>query len=437
MTSLFAPAEPLAARLRPQALEEFVGQRHLLDPGKALGDQIRRGTLGSAVFWGPPGSGKTSLARLVARHTDREFVAFSAVTEGVPRVREIIREAEQRRALGRGTILFCDEIHRFNRAQQDAFLPHVERGTVTLIGATTENPSFELNGALLSRCQVFVLRPLAADDLLALLRRALADRDRGLGTLELRVEDDALVRLSAEADGDARRALNALEVAAELAGPGGAVTDQVARDALARRVPVYDKTGEHHFNLLSAYHKSLRGSDPQAALYWMARMLEGGEDPMTLFRRAIAMAAEDIGLADPGALRLAMAARDAYHMLGAPEGYLPLAELTIYLATAPKSNAVKTALDAALGAARDTPAAEVPAHLRNAPTALLKELGYGAAYVYPHDEPAGYAAQDHLPPELAAAEFYRPGDRGFERTIAERLAWWRRIRDGAAGEAPE
>jgi putative ATPase len=417
--TLFDLPAPLAARMRPRSLEEFVGQQHLLGEGRALGDTIRAGTVGSVILWGPPGSGKTSLAYLIARYTQREFVSFSAVTEGVQRVREVIREAEGRRQLGRGTILFCDEIHRFNRAQQDAFLPHVERGTVTLIGATTENPSFELNGALLSRCQVVVLERLSAADLAALVHATLVDPDRGLGSLGLILEDAAVARLAEAVDGDARRVLTALDVAAGLVGRGGRITSALAAEALALRVPLYDKAGEERYNLLSAYHKSLRGSDPQASLYWMARMLEGGEDPMTIFRRAIAMAAEDIGLADPRALQLAVAARDAFHMLGPPEGYLPLAEMTVYLATAPKSNAVVVALGAALEAARQSPAAAVPLHLRNAPTGLMKGLGYGAGYRYPHDEPGGFADQSYLPSEVAGAVFYRPGDRGMQPRIAE------------------
>jgi putative ATPase len=415
--------------MRPRSLDEFVGQEHLLAPGRALGDAIRKGTLGSAIFWGPPGSGKTSLARLIARHTDKHFVPFSAVTEGVARVREIIQEARQRRELGRGTILFCDEIHRFNRAQQDAFLPHVEAGTVTLIGATTENPSFELTGALLSRTQVFVLERLGPEHLASLVRTALEDRDRGLGAMELTADPEAVAALAEASDGDARRALTVLEAAAGLAGQGGHLSVAVLREALAMRIPTYDKSGEEHFNLLSAYHKSLRGSDPQGALYWMARMVEGGEDPMTIFRRAIAMAAEDIGLADPQALPLAVAAREAWHQLGAPEGYLPLAEMTIYLATAPKSNSVVKALSAAREAARDHPALPVPLHLRNAPTSLMKTLGYGEAYQYPHDLPGGFSTQDYLPEALREARFYQPGDRGFERKVAERLAWWQARRE--------
>ena len=436
--SLFAaaaPPPPLAARMRPRSLEEFAGQVHLLAPGMPLRESIEKGTVSSMVFWGPPGTGKTTLARLIARYTDREFVPFSAVTEGVPRVREIVREAEDRLETGRGTILFADEIHRFNKAQQDAFLPHVESGTITLIGATTENPSFEIIGALLSRVRVFVLRPLSPADIDGVIRRALGDTERGLGTLGLTMDDEAVELLALEADGDARRALTVLEAAADHVGVGGRITAIAAKEAAQLRFSHYDKGGEETYNILSAFHKSLRGSDPQAALYWMARMLEGGQDPMVIFRRAIAMAAEDIGLADPEALKLAVAARDAYHMLGAPEGYLPMAQMVIYLATAPKSNSSYRALSAAMEAAREHPAAQVPLHIRNAPTKLMKELGYHEGYQYAHAVPEAYIPQEYLPEALAGAAFYEPGPFGFEKEIAKRLAWWEELRARSQADA--
>jgi len=422
-------SRPLAARMRPATLDEFVGQEHLLGPGKPLRDAIERGVPGSMIFWGPPGSGKTTLAHLIASSTERVFVPFSAVTEGVPRIREIIGEARDRlESGGPETILFIDEIHRLNKAQQDSLLPPAEDGTVTLIGATTENPSFEVIGALLSRTRVFVLQPLTPDHIEQLIHRALTDSERGLGQSRLTVEDAAVGLIAAEADGDARRALTVLEAAAAHVGSGGHITGEVAREAMQKRFARYDKAGEEHFNLLSAYHKSLRGSDPQGALYWMARMIEGGEDPMILFRRAIAMAAEDIGLADPNALMMAVAARDAFHMLGPPEGYLPLAEMTIYLATAPKSNSAKVALGAALDAARSTPAAPVPLHIRNAPTPLMKELGYNRGYQYAHNSPEAYIPQDYLPDQLRDALFYVPGTFGFEPTLAERMERWAQLK---------
>jgi putative ATPase len=427
--SLFAPPEPLAARLRPRTLEEFAGQEAILAPGKPLGDAIRRGDVGSAIFWGPPGSGKTTLANLIARYTEREFVGFSAVTEGIQRVREIIREAEARRdGLGRGTILFCDEIHRFNRAQQDAFLPHVESGVVTLIGATTENPSFEINGALLSRCRVFVLEPLRVTDIRSVLDRALADGERGLGTMNLIAREGALDFLAEQADGDARRALTVLEAAAQQVGAGGELTRDLLANVLARRLPAYDKSGEGHYNLISALHKAVRGSDPQGALYWLARMIEGGEDPLYITRRVVRMAAEDIGLADPQALAIALAAKDTYHFLGSPEGELAIAQAVVYLATAPKSNRVYAAWGEALEAARESPAAPVPLHIRNAPTGLMKQLGYGKGYQYAHDFEEAYVPQEYLPDEMAGRTFYQPGEMGFEKKIAERLAYWAKLR---------
>src|SRR6267142_2189971 len=421
-------AQPLAARMRPRTLDEFLGQEHLLAPGKALREAIEKGSVSSMVFWGPPGSGKTTLGRLIAQYTDRDFVPFSAVTEGIPRVREVVVEAEQRLQMGRQTILFVDEIHRFNKAQQDAFLPHVEAGTITLVGATTENPSFELINALLSRMRVFVLNPLTQGDIGAIVDRALLDEERGLGRLSLKMDDDAREVITREADGDARRGLTVLEAAADHVGSGGRITIQVAREAMQKRFAHHDKSGEVHFNMLSAYHKSLRGSDPQGALYWMARMIEGGEDPMTIFRRSIAMAAEDIGLADPQALQLAVAARDAFHMLGPPEGYLPLAEMVIYLATAPKSNASMRGLSAALEAARESPAAQVPMHIRNAPTPLMKDLGYGSGYQYAHSVPEAYIPQEYLPERLRDSTFYEAGGFGCEKDIARRLAWWSELK---------
>ena len=432
-------AQPLASRMRPRTIDEFVGQEHVLARGKPLRESIEKGTTGSIVLWGPPGTGKTTLGQLIAVYTDREFVPFSSVTEGVPRIREIVAEARERLQTGRGTILFADEIHRLNKAQQDAFLPHVEAGTITLVGATTENPSFEINGALLSRVRVFVLRQLTAADVRVLLDRALASTDRGLGDLHLRADDDALDLIAVEADGDARRALTVLEAAAEHAGAGGQIDRTVAREALQLRFARFDKGGEETYNFLSAFHKSLRGSDPQGALYWMARWIEGGGDPMTLFRRALAMAAEDVGLADPQALQIAVAAREAFHVLGPPEGYLPLAQMVVYLATAPKSNSAKVALGEAIQAAQETPAEGVPLHIRNAPTSLMKELGYHAGYQYAHDVPEAYIPQEYLPERLRGRSFYRPGPFGFEKEIAKRLAWWdelkRRTEDERKGDS--
>ncbi len=428
-------ARPLAARMRPRTVSEIRGQDHLLGADRALGRMLEGGELASCILWGPPGSGKTTLARLLAHRADAAFVAFSAVTEGVARVREIIAEARTRLEVsGRQTILFCDEIHRFNRAQQDAFLPHVEDGTVILVGATTENPSFEVNRPLLSRAPVFVLKPLEEEELVEILADALADAERGLGDRGVDAEEEALTVLARGADGDARRALGALEVAVGLAGPGSTLTEALVREALQHRFAIYDKSGEEHFNLISALHKSVRGSDPDAALYWLARMVEGGEDPLYLCRRLIRMAMEDIGLADPGALEAAVAAWQAYHFMGSPEGELALAQATVHLATAPKSNRVYRGWSAARAAARETGSAQVPLHLRNAPTEPMKEWGYGKGYRYDHDEEAGVSDQAFLPESLEGVRFYEPSSFGFEKDIGRRLDWWARKR--ASGSRP-
>ena len=428
-----AGAAPLAHRLRPESFDDFVGHERLLGPGKPLRDAIESGAISSMVLWGPPGCGKTTLARLLAHYTDKAFVTFSAVTEGVPRVREIIREAEQRRrAENRGTLLFCDEIHRFNRAQQDAFLPSVEAGVITLIGATTENPSFELNSALLSRLRVFVLEPLSPAAIGAIIARAIRQLDTETGALP-NLAPDALDLLVRHADGDARRALNATEAVLGHFLRAAARTTPVAAAEVAavleRRLAQYDKVGEQHYNLMSALHKSVRGSDANAALYWFARMVEGGEDLLYIARRVVRMAIEDIGLADPRGLSISLAAKDAYHFLGSPEGELAIAEAIVYLATAPKSNTVYSAWSAAQQAARDHPAEAVPLHIRNAPTRLMQDIGYGQGYRYDHAEGGHAAGQEYLPDALRGARWYEPGEAGYEKTIAERLAWWQKRKE--------
>ncbi|MDQ8165296.1 MAG: replication-associated recombination protein A [Gemmatimonadota bacterium] len=437
--SVFEPLAgraPLAARMRPRTLAEVAGQQHLLAPGRALRESIESGDTGSILFWGPPGTGKTTIARLIAQHVKGEFVPFSAVTEGIPRLREIVSAAESRMVLGTRTILFMDEIHRFNRAQQDALLPHVESGALTLVGATTENPSFEINGALLSRMRVYVLESLSADDIVGLLQRAAADTERGLGGIDLTA--DALNAIATESDGDARRALTILEAAANLAA-GKAVTPEVVKEAAQLRFARYDKSGEEHFNLISAYHKALRGSDADGSLYWLARILQGGEDPLYVLRRMVRFATEDVGLADPRALEVTIAARDAYQQLGSPEGELAIAEACVYLATAPKSNRVYEAWKRASAAAAATPAAPVPKHIRNAPTALMKELDYGKGYEYAHNVPEAYIPQEYLPDEVrneGVAAFYEPSAFGFEKDIAKRMAWWAELRARSERASP-
>jgi putative ATPase len=425
-------AAPLAERMRPRSLDEFVGQAHLLGEGRLLRTAIEKGDFHSMILWGPPGTGKTTLASLMADRARAHFVSFSAVLSGVKEIRAVIGEAEERQRLhGARTVLFVDEIHRFNKAQQDAFLPHVERGTIILIGATTENPSFEVISALLSRSRVYVLQRLTEAEVIAILRRALADPERGLGALHVEADDAALAAVAGLADGDARTALNILEVAT-LAAPtagGRVLTAALIHEAAQRKALLYDKAGEEHYNLISALHKSVRDSDPDAALYWLVRMLEAGEDPLFVARRLVRAAAEDVGLADPQALGVALAAKGAYEFLGTPEGELALAEACVYLACAPKSNAIYTAYDAARADVHARPAEPVPLHLRNAPTGLMRELGYGQGYRYAHDAPDAQVEQEHLPDALRGRTYYHPVTRGFEAEIRERLTRRRPRRD--------
>src|SRR6184192_806254 len=413
--------------MRPRTLDEIVGQEHLLGPGRVLRTALERGELHSMILWGPPGSGKTTLASLMAHVMGARFVPFSAVLAGVKEIRQVVAEAEAERARGgRRTILFVDEIHRFNRGQQDAFLPHVEKGTLILIGATTENPSFEVNAALLSRCRVYVLRPLSEADIVRILERALHDVPRGLGARKVSADPDALPLIARLSDGDARGALNILELAVQL--QGGRITAEGIREAVQKKALLYDKSGEEHYNLISALHKSLRDSDPDGALYWLGRMLDSGEDPLYVARRLVRFASEDVGNADPQALILTLAAKDAYDFLGSPEGELALAQATLYLAMAPKSNAAYVAYNEARADVEAAPAEPVPLHIRNAPTGLMKELGYGEGYQYAHDAPDARVDQEHLPESLRGRRYYRPTDRGLEAEVAQRLEDWRRWR---------
>ena len=425
---------PLAERVRPESLEDVVGQEELLREGGLLRVALERGELPSIVFWGPPGTGKTTLARILAREAGLPFVPFSAVAGGVKEVREIVAEAERRRQRGgKPTLLFVDEIHRFNKAQQDAFLPHVESGTIVLIGATTENPSFELNAALLSRVQVAVLKPLSVEQLAGVLSRALSDEERGLGEKKLTATQEAMRRIARQSHGDVRQALNLLETAATLAqaSKGNEINEEVVSRALESRPLRYDKAGEEHYNIASAFIKSMRGSDPDAALYWMARMLEAGEDPKFIARRMVIFASEDVGNADPQALTLAISVARAVEFVGLPEARINLGQGASYLACAPKSNASYAALEAARAEVRQSGPLDVPSHIRNAPTGLMKELGYGKGYEYAHNYDDAASGQTHLPEELLGTEFYKPTEHGAEKEIAARLEALRKKRRGA------
>jgi putative ATPase len=421
---------PLAERMRPRNLDEYVGQQHLLGPGKPLRVQIERDDTASMIFWGQPGVGKTTLAKIIAETTRASFIQFSAVLSGIKEIKQVMADAEKAAQFGSRTILFIDEIHRFNKAQQDAFLPYVEHGTIRLIGATTENPSFEIISALLSRCRVYTLRALTEEEIVTLLTRALNDKERGLGSMKIAAEDAALHLLASYSSGDARNALNALEISAKLAEAGSSktITPEIATEALQQRTLLYDKQGEEHYNLISALHKSVRNSDVDASLYWLGRMLQAGEDPMYVARRVVRMAVEDVGLAAPEALNLTLSARDAIHFLGSPEGDLALAQAVAYLALAPKSNALYTGYNEVLADIENTRAEPVPLHLRNAPTGLMKSLDYGKGYQYAHDEEGKVADMECLPESLKDRRYYHPSGEGREKLFAQRIEEIRRIR---------
>jgi len=447
--SLFAPlpsgpqsvdmTRPLADRMRPRTLDEFVGQEHLLAHGKPLRLQIERDDPGSIIFWGPPGVGKTTLAHIIARMTRAEFIEFSAVLAGIKEIKQVMADAEKARQFGTRTIVFIDEIHRFNKAQQDAFLPYVEKGSIRLIGATTENPSFEIISALLSRSRVYVLNSLSEEQIVDLLRRALEDSERGLGKLNVTASNEALARIAAYSSGDARSAYNVLEVASTLAqeSPAREITDAMVQDAVQKRILLYDKSGEEHYNLISALHKSVRNSDPDASLYWLGRMLEAGEDPLYIARRVVRMSVEDIGLADPNALSLCMAARDAVDFIGMPEGNLALAQAVVYLALAPKSNALYTAYGSVQHDVEETAQEAVPLHLRNAPTSLMKQLGYSSGYQYAHDVESKVADMQCLPDKLKNRRYYHPTTEGVEKRIRDRMEEIRKRRERAKGDSED
>ncbi len=419
---------PLAERMRPRNLDDYIGQEHILGPGKPLRAQIERDDMNSMILWGPPGVGKTTLAKLIAHLTRADFVPFSAVLSGIKEIKAVMADAEKNRRAGRRTVVFIDEIHRFNKAQQDAFLPYVERGDITLIGATTENPSFEVIAALLSRCRVYALHALSVVEIIMLLERALRDEEHGLGQLRIEVSPDLLEQIAIYSNGDARSAYNILELAVS-ASPPGTITSQAVEDALQRKVLLYDKGGEEHYNVISALHKSVRSSDPDAALYWLARMLEAGEDRMYLARRLVRMAVEDIGLADPRAVEQAIACMETVHFLGIPEGDQALAQVAIYLAVAPKSDAAYRALNAARSLVQNSTAEPVPLHLRNAPTRSMKDWGYGVGYRHAHNEQDALTTMPCLPESLAGTRFYEPTDRGVEKRIADRLEEIRKFRE--------